>query len=188
MSAERSIVPVASRTTTPVSAIAIANTHERMRPVSPMLTQSETAPIVQKRVFLVDRAHHEGDAEDREQNLMMDGEFHGVPLGPAGPGGFQPILRRVARRVGHAGGLETGAAQAARIAATAREAIGRRLVTRHRQRVIDAERHAAPDDLGFARRSMIGVCSVSLRPSTAAFVARFASASNARMNSGRQSG
>jgi hypothetical protein len=31
--------------------MAIANTHERMRPVSPMLTQSETAPMVQKRVF-----------------------------------------------------------------------------------------------------------------------------------------
>jgi hypothetical protein len=36
----------------PVSATVIANTQARMRPVSPMLTQSETAPMVQKLVLL----------------------------------------------------------------------------------------------------------------------------------------
>ena len=36
---------------TPINATAIAKTHARMRPVSPMFTQSDTAPMVQKLVL-----------------------------------------------------------------------------------------------------------------------------------------
>ena len=35
-----------------MSATAIASSHMRMRPVSPMFTQSDTAPMVQKLVLL----------------------------------------------------------------------------------------------------------------------------------------
>ena len=43
----------ASSATTPSPATPMANSHARMRPVCPMLTQSETAPMVQKLVLLV---------------------------------------------------------------------------------------------------------------------------------------
>ena len=38
---------------TPASATAIENTQARMRPVSPILSQSDTAPMAQKLVLLV---------------------------------------------------------------------------------------------------------------------------------------
>ena len=51
VSPERLTMPAASIAATPVIAIAIANSHARMRPLSPMLTQSDTAPMVQKCVL-----------------------------------------------------------------------------------------------------------------------------------------
>ena len=53
VSPERLTAPDASSAITPASATAIENTQARMRPVSPMLTQSETAPMAQKLVLLV---------------------------------------------------------------------------------------------------------------------------------------
>ena len=44
--------PAASRPITPSTPTAMASTQARRRPVSPMLTQSETAPMVQKLVLL----------------------------------------------------------------------------------------------------------------------------------------
>ena len=55
------------------------------------------------------------------------------------------------RWVGHTGGLEPGATQSAGIADTAGTPRRIRLITRHRQAVIEAQRSAAPDDLSLAQ-------------------------------------
>ncbi len=49
----RVAIDATSSATTPSTATPIANSHARMRPVSPMFTQSDTAPMVQKLVLLV---------------------------------------------------------------------------------------------------------------------------------------
>src|SRR4051794_29645366 len=46
------MTPARCRALEPSSATAMARSHMRMRPRSPMLTQSDTAPMVQKRVLL----------------------------------------------------------------------------------------------------------------------------------------
>src|SRR6266404_4288143 len=51
MDLERSTTPATCSALEPSSATAIASSHIRMRPRSPMFTQSETAPMVQKRVL-----------------------------------------------------------------------------------------------------------------------------------------
>ena len=49
-----------------------------MRPVSPMLTQSDTAPMVQKWVLFATAPMTSADRRTpRQQHLMMYGEFHG---------------------------------------------------------------------------------------------------------------
>ena len=69
-------MPAASSAITPASATAIENTQARMRPVSPMLTQSETAPMAQKLVLLVTAPMTSGDGEHRRQHLDMNRELH----------------------------------------------------------------------------------------------------------------
>ena len=77
--------------------------------------------------------------------------------------------------------------QLAAVAMTAGDSFGRRVVTTVGQSIVDAQLIAELDDLGLGQldqRSM----DLKPRPSTPALVARFASCSNAVMNSGRQSG
>ncbi len=63
----------------------------------------------------------------------------------------------VAGRIRCARALEALAPQAARLATAAGASVVRRLVTRDRQGIVEAERHPAADDLRFAERDDRGV-------------------------------
>ena len=129
---------------------------------------------------------------DRPPDTRSPGDRAEVGIAPTTASRVEFTLRRltcIACRIGQAGRLEAGAAKQAGVAAAAGGAVRGGVVAGVRQRVIDAQAVAQPDDLGLgqtasaARGRGSGPC-----PSTPAFVARLASPSKAAMNSGRQSG
>src|SRR4051812_13312641 len=127
----------------PTIATAIARSHMRMRAQLPMFTTSETAPIVQKLVRFATAPKTNAIANPAQATSAPTCE-----LLPKRPPRCPSILVRgpVARGIGHARGTEAFAAEAAGVARPARRSLRIRLVARDRERVVDAQRHAAAHD------------------------------------------
>src|SRR5687768_11126246 len=116
-------------------ATAIERSHIRMRPVSPMLTQSDTAPMVQKLVLLATapKMNDSANAPPRTDGINCAGVASAI---------------EVARRIGNAGGDEALFPDPASIAHTTRATRGVRLVTSDRQCGVDAQLKCEQDNLG----------------------------------------
>src|SRR5471032_2985148 len=138
------MMPASASALEPRMDTAMASSHMRMRFQSPMLTTSETAPMVQKLVLLPTAP---------KMKARMKAPQSTCGANAAGLTSFMDYIISgggIARGIGNAGRLEAGFAQPAGIALTAGQAVRIGLVAGHGEPVVHAELHALSDDLRLA--------------------------------------
>src|SRR5574343_608289 len=144
MDLPRSIWPLACNAPAPRMATPIASSHMRMRLQSPMLTMSDTAPMVQKWVFwpMAPKAKATAKASQRTGVVAILASMVRLE---------SKVSNAVWRGIGNASGGKAFGTQAARIADTAGTAQLIGLIAGNRQAVINTERGTGADDLGLGQ-------------------------------------
>src|SRR6185295_17462965 len=131
MDLPRSTSPARCSALAPRMATPMASSHMRMRLRLPMLTQSDTAPMVQKLVLCPTAPNTNASRK--------------APRATLGAMAAAVSIRRslnagsVARAIGHGGSLEAGLAQPAGVADAAGAALGVGLVAGHAHRRVHAQ-------------------------------------------------